>query len=119
MLSGQQSRPAGSDKGPENDGRRRGVRRGQGVGQGRAGTDQTAAGGTGVRTELEIHIENRFGAERQGQRLAVDGGVPGDHELHELLRRRVAQPSVRVDRRSLFQSVRIALHRRNVLFAVA
>lgn len=91
----------------EEDDRRRRVGPGQSSRSGRAGAHQTVTGRTGVRTEHQVHIENHVRAERQGQRLAVDGRTVGDDQLHELLRRRVAQPTVHTDRRALFQKVNI------------
>jgi len=70
-----------------------------------------------MRTEHQVHYENRVRASRQGQRLAVDGRAVGQDELHELLRWRVAQPTVRVDRRSLFQKVRAYYCRRYIAYS--
>lgn len=56
-------------------------------------------------SEHEIRIENLVRAKRPAKRLAVDGRVFGNDKLHELLRGRIAQPTIRVDRRSLFQKV--------------
>lgn len=100
LLSRRPSDPA--EEGPENYRRRRRIGIGQSPGPSGTRTHQTVTGRTGMRHQYQIHIENIDRAKRDGKRLAVDGRVPGDDQLHELLRRRVAQPSIHTDRSSLF-----------------